>query len=60
MLEPVDCPYCGEQFEAEVDEFSGSQDYIEDCPACCRPIEFRLTIDAQDESLALSVRRDDE
>jgi len=60
MLEPVDCPYCGEPFEAEVDEYSGSQDYIEDCPVCCRPIEFSLAIGPADEQVTLSVRRDDE
>lgn len=47
----INCPYCGERFEAIVDATSGDADYIEDCPVCCRPIEFRLTTDGEDFSL---------
>jgi len=41
----VQCPYCGEPFDTAVDSSSGSTSYIEDCPVCCRPIEFRLEIE---------------
>ena len=41
----VQCPYCGESFETQVDTSSGSARYIEDCQICCRPIEFRLEVD---------------
>jgi hypothetical protein len=60
MLRHVDCPYCGEGFEISVDTSSGSQDYIEDCPVCCRPIEFHLDVDLNGESVSLTTRRDDE
>ena len=60
MLTPVDCPYCGEQFETEVDSYAGSQDYIEDCPVCCRPIECHLVIGLDGESASLTTRRDDD
>jgi hypothetical protein len=60
VLKPVDCPYCGEHFEAETDCSGGSHDYIEDCPVCCRPIEFHLEICADDESACLTTRRDDD
>jgi hypothetical protein len=60
MLEQVDCPYCGEPFETAVDSSGGSQDYIEDCTVCCRPIEFHLEIGNGDEILALTTRRDDD
>lgn len=60
MLEPVDCPYCGEHFETDVDRSAGSQDYIEDCPVCCRPIEFRIEIGINEELLSVITRRDDD
>lgn len=32
------CPYCGEPGEIPWDEGGGeSQEYIEDCPTCCKP-----------------------
>ena len=60
MLVRVECPYCGEPFETGVDCSGGSQDYIEDCPVCCRPIEFRLEAGIGGELLSLVARRDDE
>lgn len=34
----VSCPYCGEESEIALDPGSGAaQDYVEDCPVCCRP-----------------------
>ena len=60
MLEHVDCPYCGEPFETAVDRSDGSQHYIEDCPVCCRPIEFHLEVGSDDEILSLTTRRDDD
>lgn len=32
------CPYCGERIALLVDDSAGEQDYVEDCPVCCRPI----------------------
>ncbi|MAW07045.1 MAG: CPXCG motif-containing cysteine-rich protein [Halobacteriovoraceae bacterium] len=32
------CPYCGETISMSFERFSGSQEYIEDCEVCCRPI----------------------
>ena len=34
----IACPYCLEQFEITVDLTAGSQQYIEDCEVCCRPV----------------------
>jgi len=32
------CPYCGEPVELIIDEGGGErQEYVEDCPVCCRP-----------------------
>jgi endogenous inhibitor of DNA gyrase (YacG/DUF329 family) len=62
MLEAVEveCPYCGERFETTADTSGGDQEYIEDCPVCCRPVEFHLVTGADGELLALIPRRDDD
>jgi transcription elongation factor Elf1 len=56
----VECPYCGESFETELDLSAGSQQYVEDCYVCCRPIEFRVEVDAEGELAGLTLLRDDE
>lgn len=60
MLETqaYDCPYCGEVVDTLLDLSGGDQQYIEDCPVCCRPIVFDLRTDGLDWSL--DVRREDE
>lgn len=43
----VSCPYCGEEISIEVELFAGRhQTFIEDCPVCCRPIEYDIHIDS--------------
>lgn len=54
----VQCPYCGELIEMQVDSSAGDQGYIEDCSVCCRPIEVRLRNEGGD--WGLEVARDDE
>ena len=51
MLMPsnIDCPYCGESIEILIDASIRSQQYIEDCQVCCRPITLRVEIDAEGE-----------
>lgn len=40
---PVECPSCGEGFSLSIDTTGGTeQDYVEDCPVCCRPAEIRI------------------
>lgn len=56
----VSCPYCGEFQEVELDLSAGSQDYVEDCQVCCRPMEFTVEVDAAGELAGLEVRRDDD
>ena len=46
--EHYDCPYCGESAEAVIDLSGGDQQYIEDCPVCCRPIVFKLQTDGNE------------
>lgn len=60
VLRTVQCPYCGEPFEANVDPSGGSQEYIEDCYVCCRPIVFRVTVDGDGELSAVETCREDD
>lgn len=55
----VHCPYCGERFDTQVDLSSGSAQYVEDCPVCCRPIEVSLEVEEGALS-RLDMRRGDE
>lgn len=43
-MEKKYCPYCGEPIELLIDESAGSQEYIEDCQVCCRPIEINVEV----------------
>jgi endogenous inhibitor of DNA gyrase (YacG/DUF329 family) len=62
MLEEVqvECPYCGEGFDTLADGSAGNQRYIEDCPVCCRPIEFEVEVDAAGSLIRMVTRRDDD
>ncbi len=57
---PIECPYCGESFTTEIDTSAGSQDYIEDCQVCCRPILFHLVVDHHGTMTNLETRREDD
>jgi hypothetical protein len=51
ILADVDCPYCGEPNEIEVDPSGGSrQTYEEDCQVCCRPWTVKVRIDAEGQA----------
>jgi hypothetical protein len=54
------CPYCGEAMSLWVDADGGRcQSYVEDCAVCCRPVELRVSIDADGEA-AVTVQRTDD
>lgn len=42
----ISCPFCGESISILLDLSAGSQDYIEDCQVCCRPIQIAFETDA--------------
>ncbi len=41
----VECPYCGETIDLLIDDSVPQQNYIEDCPVCCRPINVNTAVD---------------
>ncbi len=45
----VQCPYCWEEFSLLVDASVDSQEYVEDCEVCCRPIDFVIQVDDQNQ-----------
>ncbi len=55
----IQCPYCGEQITLVIDCSAGSQQYIEDCQVCCRPMIVRVTIDEEGYP-QVEAHRDDE
>jgi hypothetical protein len=59
-LQSVQCPYCGETFETEIDTSGGNQEYIEDCYVCCRPIVFRVEVDVDGDLTGLEVHREND
>jgi hypothetical protein len=62
MLEEtrIDCPYCGEQFDTNVDCSMGGQQYVEDCPVCCQPIDITTRVDLDGNLLDVSAGRNDD
>ena len=46
------CPSCFETNYLGIDPAGGrSQRFVEDCPVCCRPIEFDIAIDADGDAV---------
>lgn len=39
------CPYCWQTITAHIDSSVKTQQYIEDCSICCRPIQITVTIE---------------
>jgi hypothetical protein len=58
-FERVECPYCGERFETQLDPSGGSASYVEDCAVCCQPIEMSLEVDEDGSVRSLTARRGD-
>lgn len=55
----IQCPYCGEAIEVLVDCSIQSQEYIEDCSVCCRPITISVE-SSQGEVVSIEARTEDE
>ena len=53
------CPYCGERVTVHVEPTGmPSEEYVEDCPVCCRPWTVRVERGASGPAVSLS-REDD-
>lgn len=49
------CPSCGEEIVIPVDRSAGpEQEYVEDCPVCCRPNVIRVEFFDDPESVRVS------
>ncbi|MGB5451638.1 MAG: CPXCG motif-containing cysteine-rich protein [Sedimenticolaceae bacterium] len=57
-FQQIQCPYCGEMIEMQVDGSAGDQAYVEDCSVCCSPIEVRLS--SHGDGWRLEVSRGDD
>lgn len=58
-LETVEsqCPYCGETIELDVEPMEETQNFIEDCTVCCRPIQYHVTFG--EEGVDVAAQRSD-
>jgi len=53
------CPHCGEQVDTAPDPGGGlAQEYIEDCPVCCRPNRLFATYLADEDDFAVEATRE--
>jgi hypothetical protein len=53
------CPHCGEAIDTFPDPGGGeSQEYIEDCSVCCRPILFQADLDEATGEFAIETSPD--
>ena len=55
----VQCPYCWEKFELLVDCSVDTQEYVEDCEICCRPILFNVNVE-EDGTPVVNARAENE
>lgn len=54
------CPYCGEAVELLIDGGGGPhQNYVEDCPVCCRPWQVEAWVE-RDGSWSATLQTGDE
>lgn len=54
------CPHCGHSIEITLDTTHGSQEFYDDCPACCRAIHLNMQVDDIQNDVNLTVDADDE
>jgi hypothetical protein len=62
MLEPLSytCPHCAQVIETAADPSQGaSQQYIEDCQVCCRPLRLQVVLDEDGRAWADATPEDD-
>ena len=52
------CPYCGEAVTLRLEAGADSQQYVEDCPVCCRP--WDVHIQGRGGAVSVTLLRDDD
>ena len=52
------CPYCGEPITLLIDASCETQEYVEDCEVCCRPMLVSAILEAG--ALSVSARHENE
>lgn len=53
------CPHCGEQVDTTPDAGGADeQQYIEDCPVCCRANVLTATYDSEEDSYSVFAERE--
>ena len=57
--EEIFCPYCSERISVLIEVSTETDEYIEDCQVCCRPIVFHIEVDEMGEQ-SLSVRAEND
>ncbi len=62
MLENIriDCPYCGEPFDIEIDCSAGNDQYVEDCQVCCQPVLIATSVDPDGALLGVTATREND
>ena len=56
----IGCPYCGERINLLIDPQEIGQQYIEDCPVCCQPIEMKTDVDPHGHLRGILALRNDD
>jgi len=55
----VQCPYCAECYDTQIDLSAGSFVHVEDCQVCCQPIELFVEVNSVGKLRAVNARRTD-
>jgi hypothetical protein len=42
-VESVQCPFCGQTTDIELEYDAQPQSFVTDCEVCCRPMEIRVS-----------------
>ena len=60
QFETITCPYCWEAIEIALDLTVDSQQQVEDCSVCCRPIVIHYSVaDGELETLDVAAENSD-
>lgn len=55
----IQCPYCEEPIDLFIDDTVDRQQYVENCPVCCRPIDVSV-MTGDDGEMAVAARAEND